>query len=134
MRLAPTRLVPFSYFWICWKVRPSASPSFSWLMPSIMRRIRTRLPTYLSTGFGALVDIPDSPWDQADVPVLDSHSSSLHSSLNAGSNGHSQNMISVRFGYDIRAPKLGERSKRISKPAHWREEADAITSVSRANT
>src|SRR5689334_18148111 len=56
-RLAPTRLVPFSYFWICWKVRPSASPSFSWLMPSMMRRMRTRLPTYLSTGFGALVDI-----------------------------------------------------------------------------
>ena len=39
------------------------------VMPNIMRRIRTRLPTYLSTGFGALVDIYDSPWDQADVPV-----------------------------------------------------------------
>src|SRR6266481_2601685 len=57
MRLAPTRLVPFSYFWTCWKVRPKASPSFSWLMPSMMRRMRTRLPTYLSTGLGALVDI-----------------------------------------------------------------------------
>ena len=32
-RLAPIRLVPFSYFWTCWKVRPRASPSFSWLMP-----------------------------------------------------------------------------------------------------
>jgi hypothetical protein len=31
-------------------------------MPSMMRRIRTRLPTYLSTGFGALVDISNSPW------------------------------------------------------------------------
>src|SRR5689334_25273591 len=60
MRLAPTRLVPFSYFWICWKVRPSASPSFSWLMPSIMRRMRTRLPTYLSTGLGAF-DISVTP-------------------------------------------------------------------------
>jgi hypothetical protein len=30
-----------------------------------MRRIRTRLPTYLSTGFGALVDISNSPCDQA---------------------------------------------------------------------
>src|ERR1700688_3914109 len=63
MRLAPTRLVPFSYFFICWNVRPNASPSFSWLMPSMMRRMRTRLPTYLSTGLGALVDISRPPWD-----------------------------------------------------------------------
>src|ERR1700674_2260569 len=62
MRLAPTRLVPFSYFCTCWKVRPNASPSFSWLMPSMMRRMRTRLPTYLSTGLGALVDIINTPW------------------------------------------------------------------------
>src|ERR1700704_3477701 len=65
MRLAPTRLVPFSYFWTCWNVRPKASPSFSWLMPSMMRRMRTRLPTYLSTGLGALVDISNTPWDYA---------------------------------------------------------------------
>src|ERR1700730_16833452 len=58
MRLAPTRLVPFSYFCICWNVRPNASPSFSW-------RMRTRLPTYLSTGLGALVDISSTPWDYA---------------------------------------------------------------------
>ena len=44
-RLAPIRLMPFSYFWICWKVRPRCSPSFSWLIPSSMRRRRTRLPT-----------------------------------------------------------------------------------------
>src|SRR5262249_15435149 len=37
----------------CWKVRPSESPSFSWLIPSIIRRMRTRLPTCLSVGFGA---------------------------------------------------------------------------------
>src|SRR6478752_4843072 len=65
MRLAPTRLVPFSYFCTCWNVRPNASPSFSWLMPSMMRRIRTRLPTYLSTGLGALVDISKHSWDSA---------------------------------------------------------------------
>src|SRR6201747_2464084 len=65
MRLAPTRLVPFSYFWTCWNVSPNASPSFSWLMPSMMRRMRTRLPTYLSTGLGALVDISNTPWDYA---------------------------------------------------------------------
>src|SRR6266404_1130912 len=65
MRLAPTRLVPFSYFCICWNVSPNASPSFSWLMPSMMRRMRTRLPTYLSTGLGALVDISSTPWDYA---------------------------------------------------------------------
>src|ERR1700694_4133473 len=34
-------------------------------MPSMMRRMRTRLPTYLSTGLGALVDISNTPWDQA---------------------------------------------------------------------
>jgi hypothetical protein len=34
-------------------------------MPSMMRRIRTRLPTYLSTGFGALLDIANSPCDRA---------------------------------------------------------------------
>jgi hypothetical protein len=31
-------------------------------MPSIIRRIRTRLPTYLSTVFGALIDISDAPF------------------------------------------------------------------------
>jgi hypothetical protein len=30
-----------------------------------MRRIRTRLPTYLSTGSGALIDISNSPCDRA---------------------------------------------------------------------
>src|ERR1700692_1857409 len=34
-------------------------------MPSMMRRMRTRLPTYLSTGLGALVDISNTPWDYA---------------------------------------------------------------------
>ena len=56
-RLAPIRLVPFSYFCTCWNVSPSASPSFSWLMPSIIRRMRTRLPTCLSIGFGAFFAI-----------------------------------------------------------------------------
>src|SRR5216684_7249936 len=52
-RLAPMRFVPFSYFCTCWNVSDSASPSFSWLIPSIMRRILTRLPTCLSMGLGA---------------------------------------------------------------------------------
>src|SRR6476659_3083781 len=34
-------------------------------MPSMIRRMRTRLPTYLSTGLGALVDISDTPWEYA---------------------------------------------------------------------
>src|SRR5688572_26227799 len=42
--------MPFSYFWICWKVRPSCSPSFSWLIPRSIRRSRTRAPTCTSTG------------------------------------------------------------------------------------
>jgi hypothetical protein len=29
----------------------------------MMRRMRTRLPTYLSTGLGALVDIANTPCD-----------------------------------------------------------------------
>src|SRR5262245_4625906 len=45
------RFMPFSYFCTCWNVRPSAFPSFSWLIASICRRIRTRLPTCLSTEF-----------------------------------------------------------------------------------
>jgi hypothetical protein len=63
-RLAPMRLAPLSYFCTCWKVRPSAAPSFSWLIASIMRGIRTRLSTYWSVGFGpsfaAIVSEP--PW------------------------------------------------------------------------
>ncbi len=51
-RLAPTRFVPFSYFWICWNVMPRFSPSFSWLMPSMLRRSRIRLPTWTSIGLG----------------------------------------------------------------------------------
>ena len=51
------RLVPFSYFCTCWNVIPSASPSFVWLIPSIFRRIRTRLPTCLSTGLAAFLSI-----------------------------------------------------------------------------
>src|ERR1700730_12958538 len=34
-------------------------------MPSMMRRMRTRLPTCLSTGLGALIDISNTPWDYA---------------------------------------------------------------------
>src|SRR5262245_55564387 len=46
------RLAPLSYFCTCWKVRPSAAPSFSWLIASMRRRIRTRLPTWWSVRFG----------------------------------------------------------------------------------
>src|SRR5262245_19122115 len=37
-RLAPMRLAALSYFCTCWKERPSAAPSFSWLIASILRR------------------------------------------------------------------------------------------------
>ena len=84
MRLAPTRLVPFSYFWICWKVSPSASPSFSWLMPSMMRRIRTRLPTYLSIGLGALVAIANSPCRRAGKEAQASGTNTVKSCSEAG--------------------------------------------------
>src|SRR5262245_7906437 len=35
-------------------VRPSAAPSFSWLIATILRRMRTRAPTCSSVGFGAI--------------------------------------------------------------------------------
>ena len=50
--LEPIRLEPRSYFWICWKVRPTAVPSFSWLMPSIVRRSLIRDPTCTSMALG----------------------------------------------------------------------------------
>src|SRR5580692_4518605 len=56
-RLAPTRLMPFSYFWICWKVRPRPWAKAVCDMPSIRRRIRMRAPTYLSVGLGVLIAI-----------------------------------------------------------------------------
>src|SRR4029077_209935 len=56
-RLAPTRLMPFSYFWICWKVRSRPSAKRLCDMPSIRRRMRMRAPTYLSVGFGVLIAI-----------------------------------------------------------------------------
>src|SRR5262249_46838276 len=67
------RLVPFSYFCTCWKVSPSASPSFSWLIASIMRRMRTQLPSCLSMGFGAFLEeaitISEEVEVLANVPV-----------------------------------------------------------------
>jgi hypothetical protein len=54
--LALMRFTPFSYFWTIWNVKPSASPSFFWLIPSIIRRMRTRLPTCRSTGLVLLVE------------------------------------------------------------------------------
>src|ERR1700682_6659385 len=74
--LAPIRFVPFSYFWTCWNVRPSALPSFSWLMFSINRRIRTRLPTCLSTGFGDFFMLcPHASQSSDDANCEDSQSS-----------------------------------------------------------
>ena len=34
-RLELTRFAPFSYFWTCWKVTPSASATASWLMQDV---------------------------------------------------------------------------------------------------
>jgi hypothetical protein len=46
--LALMRLDPFSYFWTCWNVSPRAFARSVWLISSMSRRIRTRLPTCLS--------------------------------------------------------------------------------------
>ncbi len=54
--LAAIRCFPCSYFWICWKVKPTCCPSSSWLMPINVRRAFTRPPTWTSTGRG-----PNSP-------------------------------------------------------------------------
>ena len=53
-REAPTRFTPRSYFWTCWKVRPSASPNRSCDMPMRVRRKRIREPTCTSIGLGRL--------------------------------------------------------------------------------
>src|SRR3954454_4036794 len=54
-RLAPIRFAPRSYFCTCWKVSPIASPSFSWLRPSMLRRSRSRAPTRMSIGLGVSI-------------------------------------------------------------------------------
>ena len=43
--LALMRLDPFSYFWTCWNVSPSAFAISVWLISSMRRRMRKRLPT-----------------------------------------------------------------------------------------
>src|SRR5580704_14859068 len=81
-RLAPMRLVPFSYFCTCWNVRPRASPSFSWLIDNIIRRMRTRLPTCLSIGFGvflAIIIIRSSITPVYGVMAIDSNSVTIDS-------------------------------------------------------
>src|SRR6516165_3188802 len=57
-REALTRLAPPSYFCTCWKVRPSALARVSWFIPSSRRRIRIRVPTCTSIGFGTPVPRP----------------------------------------------------------------------------
>src|SRR5262245_33248962 len=47
--------MPFSYFCTCWNVSPNASANVCWVMPSIMRRMRMRLPTCTSIALGAFV-------------------------------------------------------------------------------
>src|SRR5438128_8664753 len=44
-RLAPTRLLPFSYFCTCWKLTPSSCPNRSWDRPAASRAARMRSPT-----------------------------------------------------------------------------------------
>jgi hypothetical protein len=44
-RLELTRFAPFSYFWTCWEVSPSASATASWLMLNTTRRSRLWCPT-----------------------------------------------------------------------------------------
>src|ERR1019366_2564145 len=58
-RPAPIRLVPFSYFCTCWNVSPISLPSWVWLISSIIRRMRTRLPTCLSVELGDFFGMPD---------------------------------------------------------------------------
>src|SRR6476469_6232127 len=47
-RAAPTRLTPFSYFWTCWKLTPSLSPSSACEIFCSTRRSRMRLPSSMS--------------------------------------------------------------------------------------
>jgi hypothetical protein len=51
-READIRLVPRSFFWICWNVTPRSRPISCCERPIIVRRSRRRLPTWMSIGFG----------------------------------------------------------------------------------
>jgi hypothetical protein len=63
------RLVPFSYFCTWWKVRPSASASVDWDMPSFVRRRRSFVPTCLSIGCAPSLGIGFSSRLQKDTRV-----------------------------------------------------------------
>jgi hypothetical protein len=41
-RLALILFVPFSYFWTCWKLILTASPTWVWLRPKMSLRVRSR--------------------------------------------------------------------------------------------
>ena len=106
-RLAPMRLVPFSYFWICWNVMPRCSPSFSWLMPSIMRRRRTRLPTWMSIGFGCfLLAISASCFLVARQRTASSASPGRVSDAHSRHDSQSRQHV---FNADRRCQRLGDR-------------------------
>src|ERR1700732_52030 len=61
---------------------PSWSPSFSWLIDNIIRRMRTRLPTCLSIGFGvflAIIIVRSSITPVYGVMAIDSNSVTIDS-------------------------------------------------------
>ena len=99
-RLAPILFVPFSYFCTCWKVRLSASPSFSWLMPSRTRRMRTRDPTCLSIGLGVFfTPLGFSSKGRLACLVAKGQTTSPTSKCNLDSCLHAKIILQVGFSY-----------------------------------
>ena len=56
-RLALIRFAPFSYFWTCWNVTPTASANWVCDIPADSRRNRKRPPTCTSIGCGLLIRV-----------------------------------------------------------------------------
>jgi len=54
-REAAIRLVPLSFFWICWNDTPTRVARSAWVRPNIQRRARMRSPTMRSISVVARV-------------------------------------------------------------------------------
>src|SRR5579859_1364339 len=90
---ALTRLAARSYFCTCWKVRPMASARRSWLIPSSLRRILIRRPTWRSMGLGPVSGSSDLSKTAPIVTAPDKHTAGRDLRLDATLNLRSANTI-----------------------------------------
>src|SRR4051812_29123793 len=108
-RLAPMRLVPFSYFCTCWKVTPRSLASAVWLRPSSRRLTRTREPTRTSVCVG-----PCFIWQFLSAPGV--HAASVLYYLLA-----TCHPLSALHPYLLRGLIVAAAARRIpsGKTSHW---------------